>query len=53
MTTAYHAELIEAQPRLARAGKIGAALFGLWGILHLWVGYEGARLYFASPAQDQ
>jgi hypothetical protein len=39
--------------RLGLAGKIGAGLFALWGILHIWVGYEGTRLYFASPAQDQ
>ncbi len=41
------------RPTLALAGKIGAALFALWGVLHLWVGYEGTRLYLASPAQDQ
>ena len=40
-------------PRLALAGKVGAGLFALWGILHLWVGYEGTRLYLESPAQDQ
>lgn len=40
-------------PRLALAGKAGAGLFALWGILHLWVGYEGTRLYLASPAQNQ
>ena len=41
------------RPALTLAGKIGAALFALWGFLHMWVGYEGTRLYFASPAQDQ
>ena len=25
----------------------------LWGVLHLWVGYEGTRLYPSSPARDQ
>ena len=33
--------------------KTGALLFALWGVLHLWVGYEGTRLYFAGPAQEQ
>ena len=23
------------------AAKVGAGLFVLWGILHLWVGFEG------------
>lgn len=44
---------VAARSGLRTAGKIGAGLFALWGILHLWVGYEGTRLYFASPAQDQ
>ena len=44
---------VESRPTLRPAGKVGAALFALWGVLHLWVGYEGTRLYFASPAQDQ
>ncbi len=35
------------------AAKVGASLFGLWGILHLWVGYEGLRQYIASPAKGQ
>ena len=30
--------------------KIGAALFALWGVLHLWVGYEGVHQYLASGA---
>lgn len=47
------AQAVADRPTLTLAGKIGAALFALWGILHLWVGYEGTRLYLASPAQDQ
>ena len=35
------------------AGKIGAGLFGLWGILHLWVGFEGLHQYIVSPASAQ
>ena len=31
--------------------KIGAILFALWGVLHLWVGYEGVHQYLASGAQ--
>ena len=53
MATTYESEPAADQPKLSLAGKIGAALFALWGILHLWVGYEGTRLYFASPAQGQ
>lgn len=41
------------QPQPGLAAKIGAGLFALWGFLHLWVGYEGLRLYFASPANEQ
>ena len=31
--------------------KIGAILFALWGVLHLWVGYEGVHQYLASGAR--
>ena len=30
--------------------KIGAVLFALWGVLHLWVGYEGVHQYLTSGA---
>ena len=33
--------------------KVGAGLFALWGVLHLWVGFEGLRQYIASPAKGQ
>ena len=29
------------QPKLGLAGKVGAALYALWGILHIWVGWFG------------
>ncbi|MEI6291120.1 MAG: hypothetical protein WCP19_11870, partial [Chloroflexota bacterium] len=35
---------------LGMAAKIGAILFALWGILHIWVGYEGVHQYLASGA---
>lgn len=35
------------------AAKVGAGLFGLWGLLHLWVGFEGLHQYIASPARGQ
>ncbi len=38
---------------LRAAGKIGAALFALWGVLHLWVGFEGLHQYLSSPAEGQ
>jgi len=33
-----------------RAAKIGAMLFALWGVLHLWVGYEGVHQYLGGGA---
>jgi len=33
-----------------RATKIGAMLFALWGVLHLWVGYEGVHQYLDGGA---
>lgn len=44
---------IEGGPTLRPLGKLGAGLFALWGLLHLWVGYQGTVLYFSSPAQEQ
>ena len=35
---------------VGRAAKIGAILFTLWGILHLWVGFEGIHQYFSGGA---
>jgi len=32
------------------AAKLGAILFALWGVLHLWVGYEGVHQYLTSGA---
>ena len=39
--------------RLGLAAKVGAGLFALWGILHVWVGFEGAHQYIVSPASGQ
>lgn len=33
---------------IGTAAKIGAVLFVLWGVLHIWVGYEGIDRYLAS-----
>ena len=33
------------------AAKIGAVLFVLWGVLHIWVGYEGVHQYFTNGTQ--
>jgi hypothetical protein len=30
------------------AAKVGAWLFVLWGILHIWVGYEGIHQYLTN-----
>ncbi len=33
--------------------QVGAALFTLWGILHIWVGFEGLHQFFANPVKKQ
>ncbi len=35
----------KSERRVGSAAKLGAALFALWGVLHVWVGVEGARQY--------
>lgn len=35
-------------PSLRPAAKVGAWLFVLWGILHIWVGYEGIHQYLTN-----
>jgi uncharacterized membrane protein (Fun14 family) len=35
-------------PTVGAAAKLGAALFFLWGILHIWVGYEGLHQYLSN-----
>ena len=34
------------------AAKVGAALFILWGILHLWVGFEGIHQYLTGDVKN-
>ncbi|TDR32599.1 hypothetical protein [Hydromonas duriensis] len=41
------------RPAVGLAAKIGAALFVLWGILHIWVGFEGAHQYLLGNVQNQ
>ena len=36
------------KPKLGVAAKVGAALFLLWGILHIWVGCEGIHQYLGN-----
>ncbi len=36
------------KPMVGAAAKLGAALFFLWGILHIWVGYEGIHQYLTN-----
>jgi len=36
------------QPNLGAAAKVGAWLFVLWGVLHVWVGYEGIHQYLSN-----
>jgi len=35
---------------IGKAAKAGAALFTLWAILHLWVGFEGIHQFLTSGA---
>lgn len=39
---------ISGQHPLGAAAKVGAWLFILWGILHIWVGYEGIHQYLTN-----
>jgi uncharacterized membrane protein (Fun14 family) len=39
------------RPTAGIAAKIGAVLFVLWGVLHIWVGYEGVHQYFTNGTQ--
>ena len=38
----------DAAPSLGIAARVGAWLFVLWGILHVWVGYEGIHQYLTQ-----
>lgn len=38
---------------IGTAAKIGAALFVLWGVLHIWVGYEGIHQYLTGNVRGQ
>jgi hypothetical protein len=44
---------IRRQPQPGSAAKIGALLFLLWGVLHIWVGYEGVHQYLLNGVQGQ
>ncbi|WP_345816665.1 hypothetical protein AAGS40_27185 (plasmid) [Paraburkholderia sp. PREW-6R] len=52
-TEELHAGQAEGKLELRLPAKIGAGLFALWGILHLWVGFEGFHQYLVSPAHGQ
>lgn len=47
------ANYLQSSTGLRLAGKIGAVLFALWGVLHFWVGFEGLHQYIVSPADGQ
>lgn len=38
----------DAPTTIGFAAKVGAWLFVLWGILHIWVGYEGIHQYLSN-----
>lgn len=41
-------ERSETDITVGTAAKIGALLFLVWGVLHVWVGYEGAHQYLIN-----
>jgi len=47
---AKEAELMKIQNTMTKAS---AALFLLWGILHIWVGFEGLRQYLTTGTAGQ
>ena len=42
-------ELATNQSKLNIYVKIGSLAYILWGVLHLWVGYEGINQFIISP----
>lgn len=38
---------------IGMAAKVGAALFVLWSVLHIWVGFEGIHQYLSGDTQSQ
>jgi len=42
---------ISGQHTPGAAAKVGAWLFAVWGILHIWVGYEGIHQYLTNGTQ--
>ena len=44
-------DTINEKGKIRTAAKIGAALFVLWGILHIWVGFEGVHQYLSGDAK--
>ena len=53
ITTMSDTRAVDDELTLGLAAKVGAGLFGLWGVLHLWVGFEGLHQYLVSPANGQ
>ena len=45
-------EITNGKVEIGLAAKVGAALFILWGILHLWVGFEGIHQYLTGDAKN-
>ena len=39
------------QPAVGMMAKTGAIFLALWGILHVWVGYEGIHQYLSSDVK--
>ena len=39
--------------KIGRAAKVGAAMFVLWSVLHIWVGFEGLQQYMTGETRAQ
>lgn len=44
--------MIDGKVKIGSAAKIGAALFFLWGVLHIWVGFEGVHQYLTGDVKN-
>ena len=46
-------EMTKSATPVAPAAKVGAALFALWGVLHVWVGYAGVQTFLTQGTREQ
>ena len=44
---------VSPSPRIRPPARIGAAMFALWSVLHIWVGVEGVRQFLTGGITGQ